>query len=376
MSDDAIDLNGQLPTEPSANEYQEVPEIPATEADNANLAADPTRLASLVEAEDGIAPAFGQTTGYSGVGATMEEAVEPTVSYEADVEEDPSGVNVESTNPVAPEDKVLHKRSRLLHLLLSLVIVLLVVGGAAAAAYWYSKSDSTFIKLPKLPFVSEPEAEVEKVVEAEPLVPEEPAVTPPKETPVLDTKLDGPFDERVEDEQTKGGVEVTPKQEEVVVPPPAGKAVEGWKKYLSQSWGYSFFYPPEWYLYPRDSGLLGESTMVASSPLASLDNNIGAHTVRSGNILVAVGVLTEDYSAEQSLLDYIKNNASLYGFSSSVIKKIDGRSFVRSVAVGGVTHYHINSGRRIYFVSIKPEELSPTLEETVEKLLTSVSFNQ
>ena len=336
---------------------QDVPQIdsfdsPEIPEEVSAVTSDPTRLGSLVgEPEVVVIP--------------EENVLEERIPAEPVPAETPPLV---VDNPLVSEEQELRRHSRLLHILLSVGLILLGVGGAATAAYFYSRSDATFIKLPKLPFVKEPMSDVEKGEQAAPtetevnkpevteLVPEtEVTANPEPEVAVQ------PEAELANPDTTKGGLPLD---------------TTDWKFFQSKSWGFSLKYPTDWYLYPRDVGSMGEATMVASSPLSSLENDLRQVNVKAEDLVIGVGVISKDKPLSQTTLQYLRDKASLYGISAPEEVTVARREFVRALTTqGGVMNYYISADQVVYFISIKPADYASKYADQVETIVGGLTLN-
>lgn len=248
---------------------------------------------------------------------------------------------------VAPEEAELRSRSKIFHITLSLLIILVVVTGAALASYLYVKRGSTFIKLPKLPFIKEPQTSVE--IAPSDNTPEPPM---PAEVPEENTKIT-PNPEPVSDENS------------VIIP-------SSWQTFKSSSWGYSIQYPPGWYLYPRDTGAIGETTMFASEPLSTLDDDLKALPVAPNEMVVGTGVLARLEGSD--LGDFLSKNANQYQISTPEKKVINNKTMFQSLSIDGQVQYFYltdSAQKLVYFVALKPSKYDNRFADIAPSIVAS-----
>lgn len=379
MAQEVVDLTSSPAQDTPAEEisspssYTEIPEIVPPKVP------DSTRLESLM-VEDGEVSVSGSADSKAvDLGNSVPAGVKVT-TVDSALDSSDSNSNIEDldTSPLAPEEVILHRNSRIVHVLLSLIVILLVVGGAALAAYFYSSSDATFIKLPKLPFIKEPQSVQEKA--------EELATETPESEQVIETEVvmpdygEGLGDNDEEEDTTLAdeSVQLEEGNESSVDSSKGGVTIDtsNWKFFTSKKWQYSFKYPDGWFLYPRDTGLTGESSMVAYQPLSSLENDVRQLTLGAQNIVMGVNLLSQDKPTTQSLLQYIKEKSSVYGLSQPEEITVGGRVFVRALSLqGGVLYYYLDSGVKVYAISIKPADYASSFADQVEAFVSSLNLS-
>ena len=248
---------------------------------------------------------------------------------------------------VAPEEAKVRSRSKIFHIALSLLIILVVVTGAALASYLYVKKGSTFIKLPKLPFIKEPQTSVE--------------IAPSQESPEPSTPIEVPV------ENPEIGPELTPVPVTDAVTIPSS-----WQTFKSSSWGYSIQYPPDWYLYPRDTGAIGEATMFAAEPLGSLDDDLKTLQISPMEMVVGSGVLAR--LEGQTISNFLSKNASQYQISAPVAKIINGKTFYQALTIDGSVQYFFTtdpSNTLVYFVGLKPAKYDNRYADIIPSIVAS-----